>query len=239
MNKQSPWTLLRKDNEEQHEGLTLIQEAHAHYRSGSTIMELGIAHLWLRQYQQAEVHFQEAISSFPQAGDAFYGMAGAANWCLGQPKEAVLKWHRGLVAKYNRASGLGVRMPLLLYFASRADPGLVDEKVVKQLLIEKTTDPRIVNWPGPIAQILLDQIKEDDLRSQLRSCCIEDMQNREWLAKFYKNLAKCNKNERSALSVAMGELNERDLDLATENVFLARIWNEEFFLARFEAEALN
>ncbi len=108
MENTTPWTLLRAGENEQRRGLLQIQAAHARERSGSTIRELGVAYLWLYQHQQAWEHFREAIEKFPQKGDAFYGMAGVAKWCLGKANEAVSEWRAGLDAKYARASGLGI-----------------------------------------------------------------------------------------------------------------------------------
>lgn len=119
MGNKNPWTLLRAGKAEQELGLRLVHQAYTDRPTPSRGMELGIALLWLRKYASAWEHFCSLIDADPQrCGDADYGMAGVAKWCLGETEQSIVYWRAGLKAKYARTAGLGVTMPLLLFFAS-------------------------------------------------------------------------------------------------------------------------
>lgn len=237
MDNTTPWSLLRAANaEQQQQGLRLIQEAHALNPDASHIMELGVALLWLGQYASAWDHFQEALKEYPIKGDAFYGMAGVAKWCLGEPGEAISQWHAGLKAKYARANGLGVIMPLLLFFASVVRPGLLAKSSVEQLILEKITDPRIKTWPGPIAKLASALVTEDDFQKQCKGESDRDTANRLWLTEFYRNVLRHDPQKHLGFKQAMSRLTDTSQpEWSDEDDFLTRIWCEEFFLARHEA----
>ena len=251
MERINPWPLLRGEKAEQVRGLQQLQEAHAHYDNGSTIMELGVAYLWLHQYERAWEHFHNAIETFHIKGDAFYGMAGVAKWCLGKPDEAVAEWRGGLTAAYARASGLAVQMPLLLFFAAIREPGISDRTSAEQLLRELTTDRRIRNWPGPLARLILDDIGETEFhdhclgirpgdtgKNPFARHSQQEISNCLWLADFYRNvLALKQSSSLSDVRRAMRKLSDTSQqEWQDENhVFTVRIWCEEFFLARYEA----
>ena len=237
MATKTPWTLLRGGTAEQQQGLQQLQRTHARARNGSTIMELGVAHLWLYQYQQAWEHFSETIKEFRMRGDAFYGMAGVAKWCLEEPSEAVSQWRAGLGANYARASGLGIRMPLLLFFASVLRPEISDRAVAKELMLEKVKDPRITTWPGPIAQLVLGQISDGDLQDQCRGNSQQDTRGgQRWLAEFYRSLIGPEQWTLSVFKEFARQLTDtHQPEWRDEDFLLSRIWNEEFFLARHAA----
>ena len=114
----NPWPLLRAGKAEQEKALQIVRRWYAQKPSPSHAMELGVAFLWLGRYAEAWEHFRSVILMDPLCGDGDYGMAGAAKWCLDKPQEAVIEWKAGLEAKYARAAGLNVQMPLLLFFAA-------------------------------------------------------------------------------------------------------------------------
>ncbi len=121
MESTSVWPLLRGAMGDREEGLRLAQRAYENEPSPSHAMQFGIALLWLGKYSEAWKHFRSVIETSKTAGDADYGMAGVAKWCLNKPEEAVLEWRAGVSAKYARSSGLNIRMPLLLFFAAVYD----------------------------------------------------------------------------------------------------------------------
>lgn len=236
MENTNPWSLLRGTASEQEQGLRIVRQWHAQDPSESHIMELGVAYLWLRRYQSAWEHFHGVIQANPRSGDSDYGMAGVAKWCLGEPNEAVTLWRAGLKAKYARANGLGVRMPMLLFFASVVRPDTCERSSAEQLLLKKTKDIRIKTWPGPIAKMLLGQNNENDLQIQCKGNNDSDTRNRHWLVDFYKIVLQHNQSNISVLKEAMRKLTDTSLpEWSDENIFLTRFWSEEFFLARYEA----
>ena len=232
----NPWTLLRAGNAEQEAGLSIIQQSYAAQPHPSHAMELGVALLWLGRYTQAWEHFCSRIRIDPHSGDNDFGMAGVAKWCLGEPKDAVTEWRAGLKAKYARASGLGVRMPLLLFFASVIEPEAFDGDLAKELLAEKTKDLRIRNWPGPIAKFVLGQIDESELQKHCRGTNDEETRDRQWLVEFYRSLIGLKQGTIPAFKNSMRKLTDvNQSEWQDETVLLSRIWNEEYFLARHEA----
>ena len=246
----SPWPLLRGGQGEREEGLRLVQQAYIDEPSPSHAREFGIALVWLGKYAEAWAHFRSVIETSKTAGDGDYGMAGVAKWCLDKPDEAVLEWRAGLKANYARASGLGVRMPLLLFFAAVRQPNFFDRKLAEKLLQETTLDKRIKNWPGPIAKLVLDQISEAEFENYCRGIMPGDTginpfarhgpqeaSNCLWLAEFYKSVLLLQQRELSEFQNSMRKLTDTCQPewQDEKSVFTVRIWCEEFFLARYEA----
>lgn len=247
----SPWPLLRAGAGEREQGLRLVQQAYAEDPSPSHTREFGIALVWLGKYAEAWTHFRSVIETSKTAGDGDYGMAGVAKWCLNKPDEAVSEWRAGLKAKYARASGLNVIMPLLLFFAAIRQPKVFDRKLAEKLLREATADIRIRNWPGPIARLVLDQISEAEFQDHCLGIRPGDtgknpftrhkpheVSNCLWLAEFYRTtLALEQGKSLSDFKGSMEKLSDtRQPEWQDEkNIFTVRIWREEFFLARNEA----
>jgi hypothetical protein len=116
----NPWHLLRYGDAEQ--ALALLRRVYARQSTPSHIMELGVAYLWTGDYDSARAHFNDAIRKFPRSMSSFYGMAGVAEWCMGECAAAVGDWRAGLNARFADAAGLGIRLPLLLFTASVLAP---------------------------------------------------------------------------------------------------------------------
>lgn len=246
----NPWPLLRAGKVEQDQGLQLVRQAYTEQPYASEAMTLGVSLLWLGRFAEAGKHFQSVIETLPQVGDGIYGMAGVANWCLGRPDKAALQWRAGLQAKYARASGFNVRMPLLLFFAAVRQPNVFAKSSAEKLIRAKTGDIRIRNWPGPIARLVIDQISE----SEFQDCCLgikpgdtgknsfrrynpQEASNSLWLAEFYRSVLALNHGGLlSDFKNSMRKLADTtQAEWRDENVFTTRIWHEEFFLARHEA----
>ena len=232
------WNLLRSGKAKQDKGLQMIKALYLEEPDASHSMELGVALLWLEQYVKAWEHFRSRIDDYPRCGDNDYGMAGVAQWCLGKPDEAVSQWRLGLKAKYSRTSGLNIRILLLLYFASTKKPELIKIDQVKELMFKKLADIRIKNWPGPILQFLLGKINVEELDGYCKSLDSQNTVNRFWMSEFYKNLNKPDQSKHLSLRECMLKLSDTNKsELDEEPSFLGRIWNEEFFLARYESHA--
>jgi tetratricopeptide (TPR) repeat protein len=241
MEYKSPWPLLRAGKGEQEQGLELCRQAYAQNPNASYTMQLGIALLWLKQYAQTWEHFRQAIERKAPKGtsnksDAFYGMAGVAKWCLGERREAIAEWVLGLEAKRARSSGLGVKMPLLLFFASVLSPELYDAAASRKLMLEKTKDTRIQVWPGPILQWILGQNNGGEFLRCCQGRHQQDLQDNLWEAEFYKGLMRFDKHNPSLFKESMRALSDtKQLGWESDDLLLRRIWGEEFFLARHEA----
>jgi len=238
-----PWLLLQGGKAEQEQGLRLVRASHAQQPNPSHGMQLGIALLWLRKYAEAQEHFLSTIETSSVCGDSDFGKAGVAMWCCGKPGDAVSQWRAGLKAKYARASGLGVRMPLLLFFAAVRQPSSFDRELAGKILQETILDRRIKNWPGPLARLALGQISDTECDQYCRGISPfarygpQEISNRLWLAALYKSVLPLQQRESSEFHNFMRDLSDtsqpewRDVN----HVFTARIWCEEFFLARYEA----
>lgn len=231
MEIKNPWPLLRAGKAEQERGLELCRQAYAQNPDDSEMMELGIALLWVEQYASAWDHFQKAIKRNPKATiDSSYGMAGVAKWCLGERREAVAEWVLGLKAKYVDAAD--VEMPLLLYFASVVSPEVCDKATARKLMLEKAEDELTEVWPGPIVQLILGQINEGEFLNRYE----RDLRDNLWQAEFYRSLMRFEPGKISDFRESMRKLADvQQPEWQDESILLARIWDEEFFLARYEA----
>jgi tetratricopeptide (TPR) repeat protein len=241
MESRSVWPLLRAEKAEQEQGLALCREAYARNPSASHIMQLGIALLWLKQYAQAWEHFSTIIERKAPKGtsnkhESFYGMAGVAKWCLGERREAIAEWISGLKAEYAGAAGLGVEMPLLLFFASVVSPELYDNAAARTLMLEKTKNVRIKTWPGPILQWILGQINGGEFLRHCQGRHKRDLRYNLWKAQFYRSLMQFERSKISDFRESMHKLTDmQQPEWQDEDEFLSRIWVEEYFLARHEA----
>jgi hypothetical protein len=233
MGMNEAWALLRAGQTE--EGLAQFRRACDLQATPSHVMELGVAYLWSEQYETASDHFHWAVKKYPNSISEFYGMAGAASWCLGQFSEAAGDWSDGLSAQYTDTDGLGVRLPLLLLTASVLRPNVFGRDSAVDLLMQKVEDPRIGSWPGPLVMRVLEHISEPEL---LNYCDLDETEacQRRWLADFYGAVIRQGTISEPDFKQELLRLTDvsrpewQDMDF-----FLACMWSEEFFLARFEA----
>jgi hypothetical protein len=237
MENSNLWGLLRSGNTDQEKGLELARCAYGKNLDNSHTMQLGVALLWLGQYHHAWEHFRQAIERNPKMTlERFYGMAGVAKWCLGENGKAVAEWLAGLKAKYAGAAGLGVKMPLLLLFASVIKAEVYDENCAMTLVKKKAKDRRINNWPGPILQWIAGQIDGNALLERSQGRYEYQTRNHVWQAEFYESLNKIREIGHTGFRESMQRLADTSQpEWRDENIFLTRIWTEEFFLARNEA----
>jgi hypothetical protein len=249
MNKEEPWDYLRQGSFK--EGLKIIQQSYRTNPSASHVMELGIAYLWVEDYAAAEEHFQRAIKTHPTPGDAFYGMAGAAEWCRGETSAAISYWRDGLTAPYGGAAGLGVRIPLLLFVAAILKPEFFRREHAEEILRKKSKDPRAARWPGSLARFVLGQDSDVERVLDFRLWPISaldeaerkkreeaDRKSREWLVEFYKHLLMLATGNTGLIKFrkSMGQATDTFTpDYSNEHYFMSLMRSEEFFLARYEA----
>lgn len=234
MKADDPWALLQAGKIE--EGLRPFAEAHARKPTPSHIMELGVAYLWAKRYEAAWEHFRMTNEAYPKSGSGFYGMAGAAKWCLGDPSEAVRQWSNGLKSRYADTNGLGMHLPLLLFMASVLKPEYFARDAAVKLLREKAKDRRANEWPGPIARWVLGEINEGELRERCADDDKVETWDQHWLADFYQGVLWHGDGKHAKFKETMRKLADTTLpEWSDETFFLARMWSEEFFIARHEA----
>lgn len=233
------WNVMRQGETPQ--ALSQMQENYAQNASGSTAMELGVAYLWLERYVAAWNTFDDFNQKNPHRADCTYDMAGVAKWCLDSPQEAIKQWKIGLTCDYKDAAGLGVRAPLLLYFASVVHPELYFREEAESNLAQRTGDSRISVWPGPLAQFLLGDVDEHELRALGFDGRFEDetiLHN--WSSDFFVGVlerARGNIGSYQKLMEKCSKISWDDFD-EDQSVFLGKMWSPEFFLARHEAGAV-
>ena len=216
-----------------------MRGAYCRDASTSAAMELGVAYLWIGEFQAAFDHFNDFNRNHPHHATVTYGMAGAAKWCLGKPAEAIDEWRSGLDCEFADAGGAGVRLPMLLLVASAVNPPVFRRSEAEDLLRARSADRRATIWPGPLARYLVGAISTDELRA---ACVWKGGDNaetnlRRWQCDFYAGVALAIRGDRIGYLDSMraaSRLSWIDFD-ERQREFLSKVWREELFLARHES----
>jgi hypothetical protein len=146
----------------------------------------------------------------------------------------------GLKCRYADGAG-GVSAPLWIYAASVLKPGFASRAEAKKLLAIRANDPRVVNWPGPIAEYILGGIDEREMRSRGANYGGDNAYMANWLADFYAGIVDRANRTMARFRQAMCQVavtDDDDFD-ATKPNFLSKLWHVEFFIARHEAEVVH
>ena len=119
-------------------------------------------------------------------------MAGAAAWCLGNEDLAVKYWRKGATPAF-AVAGANTRTALLLFAASILTPDGSSAERADNLLRKKVNHWRVRNWPGPIAQYIVGEISEEEVREKAvyRTGDPRDRNPKSWQFSFYKLLENC------------------------------------------------
>ena len=227
----SAWELLRKG--EKRQGVDVLLEKYNEKPSTSHTMSLGVAYLWIEDYESAWTHFQHAIATQRWTSDSYYGMAGTAKWCSNEPEAAMECWKSGLDCDYGDAGGASVGNRLLLFVASVLRKDARAEKEAIALLKAKKDDPRISTWPGPLVLLALGK-KNVDLGMERA----KRPQARLAVLRFYESLLSLGKSKLTPdeFIKEMGEVADTSQpQWLDEKAFTSLLWNEEFFIARHES----
>lgn len=233
--RENYWDLLRIDKIP--EGIRKMRDAYLREGSTSEAMELGVAYLWVENFQAAWEHFRDFSDKYPFHNSGIYGMAGVAKWCLNEPEHAVHWWREGLHCNYADSAGAGFRTPLLLYFASVAKPEVFPRDEAEALLADKAEDYRIKTWAGPLVSFALGRTDEKQLRDAIMASRAREIPGNQWQSEFYIGVSELARGERFEYMNAMSNVSNvswSDYD-NNMNEFLSKLWHEEFFLARHEA----
>lgn len=230
----NPWSLLRSG--ERNQAIEQLQKEFRTKPDASHAMELGVAYLWLKDYDAAWHHFHQVRQTHARSHARFYGMAGVAKWCLGEQTEAIGEWRAGLKSQYADGAG-GVTLPLLLFVATIVNSDLFERSEAERLLTLRAEDPRVRNWPGPIAEFVLGRIDEESLQNR---CMVRDESDsllRLWLMEFYVGVLALDRGDQAKFQAMIrrtGTAVDDDFDSLKKH-FLAKLWHEEFFIARHAA----
>lgn len=237
MSNVSHWGLLRCGQAEQ--ALAKLREAWTQNPIPSHIMGLGVVYLWLEDYRAAAEHFQRAIETHGVSIAKFYGMRGVAEWCNNEPDKAIGCWQAGLDAQYADGAG-GIDIPLLLFVASVLQPEAFAKKRAEAILTKRVQDPRVKNWPGPIAKFALGLIDQPILRQMCTGINDLNTLNQHWQASFYEAVLDFERGKLKPLQFKQAMKTVADTSVAErveQRAFLSLLWSEEFFIARYVAQA--
>jgi len=140
----------------------------------------------------ALTHFEEQIRAKPPRnlpGDAAFGMAETAAWCLGDEKAAVKYWRKGTTPGY-AVAGTNSRTSLLLCAASALKPDTFSAQTADKLLQQKASHWRVTNWPWPIAHYIIGAASEEEVgpKAVFRNGDPADPNPKSWQFDFYKRL---------------------------------------------------
>jgi hypothetical protein len=134
--------------------------------------------------------------------------------------------------------GVGLYIPLLLYFASILRPTSIGKSLVLEILKGKATDRRICEWPGSIVLRVLGEKGATDVYNECyQSDELETVQRR-WEAAFYEEVVSYDPKSQSRFEKRMQALADTSSpEWKLYELFEAKMRSAEFFLARHEAQS--
>jgi tetratricopeptide (TPR) repeat protein len=228
---EKPWDVLRSGRTEL--AIRMFRKAFLDKQTSAHLIELGVAYLWIKDYQAAFDHLSEQMKIIPRRLEKIFGLAGIAKWCLNEPGEAIEQWIQGIKCDYADGAG-GVTIPLLLFYASIVKPELYSRKDAEKLMITRAKRRIIRNWPGPIAEYILNRIDKKQLQSDFQGYNVTVTLLHSWRADFYFGIleyASGNIEKYTHFIKKVASVTYDDFD-SNRKLFLSKIWHEEFYLAR-------
>lgn len=224
----SSWDLLRNGRIDS--AIAQMRRAVQKDQDSSSIMDLGIAYLWTRKYEDALKHFEWACDEYPHSVDSFYEMQGTASWCLGDPRNAVEAWRDGLECEFSDPGG-PITLPLLIYSASILQP-----RVCTQANAIKDLERRVIRsnaWPWPIVEFVAGKINERELMSAGKKDGGLEAQCNCNRAEFYVGIWDFEQGDVKACAAHMQNIADISRpEWSSETFFFGVIWSAEFFIAR-------
>lgn len=216
------------------EALALYTKDIENNTSSVAFTSRGHAYLHLNELDKALADFIMAVKLREQVKisptDGHLQKIGVVLWLKGNELEATEVWHclvqdhlAGKIVYTDMAGGVG--SGALLWFAACFEQFRYYQKEAEELLKKKSKLKRNKHWPGPVAQYLLGNISEEDLK--LTACESNNLKERRLCQAYFYIGAKAllNGDKKSFLkamadSVAIGPPNY------IEN---------EYYLARYES----
>ena len=247
MNSFYAWEQIRKGDGEL--GLTLLRQSLTSGPLIEDILELGLAYLLLDEYDAAWEHFESVIKSNPQSPAKVYGMAGVAKWCLKSPESATAAWTAGLGTLGARADKAGLRLSLLMFAASIAQPGDIHHKYKAWAALLPKLDRLVPDvWPNQLVEYAIGIRGQEQLPETLAGSSGGEMHDRQWLCDFYKAVGEFHLigdprqfdpvQKADQLKERMQHLVDTTRsELVEITAFKSLIAHEEFYVARFLARA--
>jgi len=245
------WDLVR--NGDNKRGLDLLRQAVAGDASIGHMIELGVAYLWVEDYGAACKHFQDAINSTPQPPAEFFGLAGVAKWCSDDSEAAAAVWTAGLDALRTSDDDRGFRLPLLMFVAAILRPGDHPHKLKAwATLVPKLQYLEREAWPSVLVDIttgLRGYWGQKEVPELSPESPGEETSQREWLVGFYAAVRDFHLfydkppvfdpgKKARGLKKSMQKLADTaQPEWAETTAFQSLISHEEFFIARFLANA--
>jgi len=228
-----PWELIKEGHYA--EAVNAYSKLLRRKKSAPNHANRGIAYLNLGDYDKALADFHAADKCFCRTSDGYLQSVGVAHWLAGRESEAVATWQDLVLAiehrkiEYTDGAG-GVSAACLLWFAGvrLGQDNLIE--VARRLLTNKATRKsgqnwRIENWPGPIAQFLLDRLSEPELRERITDVPIA--RERELCAaEFYVGVRALHAGDEAEAERALGK---------AAAMHTAKI-EHEYYLARHETK---
>jgi lipoprotein NlpI len=199
--------------------------------------DLGIAFLWIRDYQAAATFFDDVLEREPIRIVTPYILGGVAKWCMGDRLRAAESWRKGCDCDYSDAAG-GVEARLLILFnaiLSRDPQALKDAERILSILAE---EKQIQFWPGPIAEYCIGYISEEILLKRALDGTKLNRQLQLWQANFYAGVVALRQGNNQRFHDLMKKtaiVSRRELASNWETLY-DKLLGAEFFLARHESQ---
>lgn len=198
--------------------------------SSSNLDARGFAYLYQNQLDKALADFEmaEKVSKQVNLGptDGYLQDVGIALWLKGKEQEAADVWH-GLVQdhlagkiEYSDRAG-GVESGNLLWFAACFEKFRHYQKPAEKLLKKKCKLKRIKYWPGPVAQYLLGNISEENLKVAARESGSR-AERHLCQASFYIGAKALLNGDKRRFREAMAEVTSGELSFIEKEYYLAR-----------------
>jgi tetratricopeptide (TPR) repeat protein len=239
--KSTKWEQLRSGETG---GIDVLRETFVKGSDPASILDLGIAYLWLGQYNAAWEHFQHVIETSPLSPARFYGMAGVAKWCLGDYDAAASLWKAGSDIAGTEGEEATVGLALLRLAASVFEPDGRTHKVQAwAVLSSMLPSSSSEGWPGTLIHVVLGMRPTVELPKEPNITTKTEEHQREWLADFYRAVQQFHRSfppqhdlasqRTSEMKLTMRQLMDIDrYQWASISGFRSLISQEEFFIAR-------
>ena len=211
---------------------TMAEDCRDHPKDLSKAIQLGVAYMWLYEWEYAVTHFSDFIANYSWSTDVMSKMLGTAKWCSGRQEEAVLEWRGGLNVDYADVSG-GITIPLHLHFAA-ANSDILSLDESERILREKFKIKDYIGYPALLALVALGDMEVEEAILVAKKTDPNGVKTHQWKISFWHGVSLlASGNSEDFLSIAKSVSDHRweDYDKG-KTAFVKKLWSTEFFLAR-------